>query len=141
MAFPTTSSKCAQLQSDLYLISNIQVTKKERPEQLQTVTITPSENTHFRVILSSEAMENDMEMESAKADDASSMCAIVKPEPRTPVTTVTPGSPIPSMGPLTPTGPLDVPPSDVTTSIPSNIQQSDSPSKKKGACQLSQPSA
>ncbi|XP_076004041.1 phosphatidate phosphatase LPIN2 isoform X2 [Genypterus blacodes] len=112
------------------------VIKKERQELLQTVTITPSENTHFRVILSSEAMENDMDMDSAEASGASSMCAIVKPEPRTPVAAVTPI--IPPMGPLTHTEPIDVVPSEVTTSTPCNSQPSDSPSKKKGVPKRSQ---
>ncbi|XP_044077042.1 phosphatidate phosphatase LPIN2 isoform X1 [Siniperca chuatsi] len=118
------------------------VTKKEKPELLKTVTITPSESTHFRVILSSEAMENEIEIE--KEDGASpSVCTIVKPEPRTPIT-LTPVSPlasvstISSVSPVTPTEPLDVLPSSVATSTPSNNQQSDSPSKKKGVPKRSQ---
>lgn len=107
------------------------------------MTITPSESTHFRVILSSEAMENESEIE--KDDCASSVCTIVKPQPRTPITTVTPVNPLTSVStatavsPVTPTEPLDVLPSNVVTSTPSNSQQSDSPSKKKGVfsgCQL-----
>uniref|UniRef100_A0A3Q2CNQ6 phosphatidate phosphatase n=1 Tax=Cyprinodon variegatus TaxID=28743 RepID=A0A3Q2CNQ6_CYPVA len=117
------------------------VTKKEKPEPLKTVTITPSENTHFRVILSSEAMED--ETEPGKEDGASSVCAIVKPEPRSPVTPVTnhslsSTSSVQSMGPLTPTEPPEVLPSSVTTSTPSNSQQTDSPSKKKGVPKRSQ---
>ncbi|KAI3374802.1 hypothetical protein L3Q82_021357 [Scortum barcoo] len=119
------------------------VTKKEKPELLKTVTITPSESTHFRVILSSEAMENETEME--KEDGASSsVCTIVKPEPRTPVPTVTHVNPlasvstITSVSPVSPTEPLDVLPSSVATSTPSNSQQSDSPSKKKGVPKRSQ---
>ncbi|KAM9332394.1 phosphatidate phosphatase LPIN2-like [Pholidichthys leucotaenia] len=45
----------------------------------KTLTITPSENTHFRVILSSEAMEE--ESRGQRTDN--SICNIVKPEPRT----------------------------------------------------------
>ncbi|GAA6230131.1 phosphatidate phosphatase LPIN2-like isoform X2 [Lates japonicus] len=118
------------------------VTKKEKPEPLKTVTITPSESTHFRVILSSEAMENDTELE--KKDGASSVCTIVKPEPRTPITTVTSVTPltsvstITSLTPVSPTEPLDVLPPNVATSTPSNNQQSDSPSKKKGVPKRSQ---
>lgn len=117
------------------------VTRKERPEPLKTVTITPSESTHFRVILSSEAMENETETE--KEDEALSVCTIVKPEPRTPVTTVTPDSlstisTVTSLSPLTPTEPPDVLPSNVTTSTPSNSQHTDSPSKKKGVPKRSQ---
>uniref|UniRef100_A0A8C9X6K2 phosphatidate phosphatase n=1 Tax=Sander lucioperca TaxID=283035 RepID=A0A8C9X6K2_SANLU len=110
---------------------------------LKTVTITPSENTHFRVILSSEAMENETEIERG-GGASSSLCTIVKPEPRTPITTVTPVIPlasvdtITSMSPVTPTEPLDVLPPSVATSTPYNSQQSDSPSKKKGVPKRSQ---
>lgn len=83
-------------------------------------------------------MENEIDIE--KEDGASSsVCTIVKPEPRTPITTVTPVNPlasvstVTSISPVTPTEPLDVLPSNVATSTPSNSQQSDSPSKKKGA--------
>ncbi|KAM9349370.1 phosphatidate phosphatase LPIN2 [Symphorus nematophorus] len=124
------------------------VTKKEKPELLKTVTITPSESTHFRVILSSEAMENETDNEkevtAASSSSSSSVCTIVKPEPRTPITTVTPVNPlasvstITSMSPITPTEPLEVLPSSVATSTPTNSQQSDSPSKKKGVPKRSQ---
>uniref|UniRef100_A0A3Q4B5B1 phosphatidate phosphatase n=1 Tax=Mola mola TaxID=94237 RepID=A0A3Q4B5B1_MOLML len=119
------------------------ITKKEKPELLKTVTITPSENTHFRVILSSEAMQNEADIE--KEDDApSSLCTIVKPEPRTPVTTVAPENPLESVStmtsisPITPTEPLDDLLSSMATSTPSTSQQSDSPSKKKGVPKRSQ---
>ncbi len=104
----------------------------------KTVTIMPSENTHFRVILSSEAMQTD-ERELASGTPG---CTIVKPEPRTPVT------------PKTPTeSELEMVPSGVLTSTPSNSlpaapaaasaahmgedlgdvgPKTDSPSKKKG---------
>lgn len=119
------------------LISNLQVTKKEKPELLKTVTITPSETTHFRVILSSEAMENETDIEKEDAAPSSSVCTIIKPKPRTPVTAVTMNplasvSTVTSLSPITPSEPLDVLPSSVATSTPSNSQQSDSPSKKKG---------
>ncbi|KAM8728323.1 phosphatidate phosphatase LPIN2 isoform 3-T5 [Acanthopagrus schlegelii] len=113
------------------------VPKKEKPELLKTVTITPSETTHFRVILSSEAMENETDIEKEDAAPTSSVCTIVKPKPRTPVTTVTPVNPlasvstVTSLSPITPSEPLDVLPSSVATSTPSNSQQSDSPSKRK----------
>ncbi|XP_060940757.1 phosphatidate phosphatase LPIN2 isoform X1 [Limanda limanda] len=114
------------------------IPKKERQEPLKRVTITPSESTHFRVILSSEAMEDDAEIE--KGDCASSVCTIFKPQPRTPVTTITEVntfesvSTATSLRPETPTEPLDV----LTTSMPSNSQPSDSPSKKKGVPKRSQ---
>ncbi|XP_030258492.1 phosphatidate phosphatase LPIN2 isoform X4 [Sparus aurata] len=112
------------------------VTKKEKPELLKTVTITPSETTHFRVILSSEAMENETDIEKEDAAPSSSVCTIIKPKPRTPVTAVTMNplasvSTVTSLSPITPSEPLDVLPSSVATSTPSNSQQSDSPSKKK----------
>ncbi|XP_039999065.1 phosphatidate phosphatase LPIN2 isoform X2 [Xiphias gladius] len=118
------------------------VIKKEKAEPIKKVTITPSESTHFRVILSSEAMENETEIK--KENGASSVCAIVKPEPRTPISTVTPANPLGSantvtfVSPVTPTEPLDVLPANVATSTPSNSQQSDSPSKKKGVPKRSQ---
>uniref|UniRef100_A0A667WR62 phosphatidate phosphatase n=1 Tax=Myripristis murdjan TaxID=586833 RepID=A0A667WR62_9TELE len=83
------------------------------------------ESTHFRVILSSEAMENETEAVVAK-QDGTQMCTIVKPEPRTPVTAVTPVNPLTSVStiasasPVTPSGPLDVLPSNMATSTPSN---------------------
>ncbi|CAJ1072752.1 phosphatidate phosphatase LPIN2 isoform X2 [Xyrichtys novacula] len=121
------------------------VPKKEKPELIKKVTITPSESTHFRVILSSEAMENETETEKEDTPpSSSSVCTIVKPEPRTPVTTVTsdsllsPVSTITPVSPVTPAEPLDVPQSIVATSTPSNSQQTDSPSKKKGVPKRSQ---
>uniref|UniRef100_A0A3P9AWX5 phosphatidate phosphatase n=1 Tax=Maylandia zebra TaxID=106582 RepID=A0A3P9AWX5_9CICH len=55
------------------------VNKKEKWEP-KTLTITPSENTHFRVILSSEAMEEESRGGRGTTDP---VCSIVKPEPRT----------------------------------------------------------
>uniref|UniRef100_A0A671KKN0 phosphatidate phosphatase n=1 Tax=Sinocyclocheilus anshuiensis TaxID=1608454 RepID=A0A671KKN0_9TELE len=100
------------------------VSKKERVELPKTVTITPSENTHFRVILSSEAMQTD-EREPASGTPG---CTIVKPKPCTPVT------------PKTPTeSELETVPSGVLTSTPSNsLPATDSPSKKKGVPKRSQ---
>ncbi|XP_076146567.1 phosphatidate phosphatase LPIN2-like isoform X1 [Alosa pseudoharengus] len=49
------------------------VSRRERSESLKTVTITPSETTHFRVILSSSAMATST---------ADPVRPIVKPEPR-----------------------------------------------------------
>ncbi|XP_063063610.1 phosphatidate phosphatase LPIN2-like [Engraulis encrasicolus] len=51
------------------------VSHRERSESLKTVTITPSETTHFRVILSSSAIA------TSSYDPG---CPIVKPEPRNP---------------------------------------------------------
>uniref|UniRef100_A0A8C2C7T1 phosphatidate phosphatase n=1 Tax=Cyprinus carpio TaxID=7962 RepID=A0A8C2C7T1_CYPCA len=103
------------------------VSKKEKVELPKTVTITPSENTHFRVILSSEAMQTD-EREPASGTPG---CTIVKPEPRTPVTLKTPTE-----------SELGTVSSGVLTSTPSNrlpaASATDSPSKKKGVPKRSQ---
>uniref|UniRef100_A0A671UTF9 phosphatidate phosphatase n=1 Tax=Sparus aurata TaxID=8175 RepID=A0A671UTF9_SPAAU len=55
------------------------VNKKDKSES-KTLTITPSENTHFRVILSTEAMEEESR-EGQRTTDP--VCSIIKPEPRT----------------------------------------------------------
>ncbi|TRY92336.1 hypothetical protein DNTS_013305 [Danionella cerebrum] len=119
------------------------VSKKEKIEMPKTVTIMPSENTHFRVILSSEAMETD-ERERASVTDG---CTIVKPEPRSPVPPQTPTESL-----------LETVPSEVLTSTPLNSlpavatspaalmcgdmgdvgPKTDSPSKKKGVPKRSQ---
>uniref|UniRef100_UPI00398E660F phosphatidate phosphatase LPIN2 n=1 Tax=Pristiophorus japonicus TaxID=55135 RepID=UPI00398E660F len=52
--------------------------KRERLEQPKTFTITPSENTHFRVILSSDAMNVDMDVNVGESTTAT----VLKPEPR-----------------------------------------------------------
>lgn len=104
----------------------------------KTVTIMPSENTHFRVILSSEAMETD-ERERALGTPG---CTIVKPEPRTPVT---PKTPTESELEMVPSGVLTSTPSSSLPAAPTAASAShiggdigdvgpktDSPSKKKG---------
>lgn len=53
-----------------------QITKKEKLEHPRTATITPSEKTHFRVILSSDEVEDDDDVKD-------SVCTVLKPEPRT----------------------------------------------------------
>lgn len=53
----------------------IQMNKKDKSEP-KTLTITPSEKTHFRVILNTETMEE----QCSKIDP---VCSIIKPEPRT----------------------------------------------------------
>lgn len=58
-------------------LSCIQVTKKDKPEA-KMLTITPSENTHFRVISSTEAVE-----EREGEGTTHLICGIIKPEPRT----------------------------------------------------------
>ncbi|XP_010142048.1 PREDICTED: phosphatidate phosphatase LPIN2 isoform X2 [Buceros rhinoceros silvestris] len=52
------------------------ISKKEKVEHPRTATITPSEKTHFRVILSSDEVEDDDDVKD-------SVCTVLKPEPRT----------------------------------------------------------
>lgn len=59
-------------------LSCLQVIKKDRTEP-RVLSITPSESTHFRVILSSEVMEEESK-DGDKTTD--STCSIVRPEPR-----------------------------------------------------------
>ncbi|CAL8320059.1 unnamed protein product [Arctogadus glacialis] len=113
--------------------------KKERYELPKTVTITPSESTHFRVILSSEAMQSELEPGPPKMIASGiggggdrPACAIIKPQPRTPTSaTVGPvgpvvrsSTPVDVQPPLTPTEPPEVLPPGVTTSTPINVSGS-----------------
>lgn len=60
----------------------MQVSRKDKGEP-RTLTITPSETTHFRVILSREAMEEGQEKESRQSEGSQGhVCSIIKPEPR-----------------------------------------------------------
>uniref|UniRef100_A0A6J0TPH5 phosphatidate phosphatase n=1 Tax=Pogona vitticeps TaxID=103695 RepID=A0A6J0TPH5_9SAUR len=52
------------------------ISKKEKSEHPRTATITPSEKTHFRVISSTDAVEDDVLVND-------SVCTVLKPEPRT----------------------------------------------------------
>ncbi|PKU46181.1 hypothetical protein llap_3491 [Limosa lapponica baueri] len=54
----------------------LMISKKEKLEHCRTATITPSEKTHFRVILSSDEVEDDDDVKD-------SVCTVLKPEPRT----------------------------------------------------------
>ncbi|XP_038249232.1 phosphatidate phosphatase LPIN2 isoform X3 [Dermochelys coriacea] len=51
------------------------ISKKDKLEHPRTATITPSEETHFRVILSSDEVEDFLVKDS--------VCTVLKPEPRT----------------------------------------------------------
>ncbi|KAJ8336475.1 hypothetical protein SKAU_G00376950 [Synaphobranchus kaupii] len=81
---------------------------KETPGSLDTVTLLPSDDTHFRVILSSDAMETGAEGVNAVLDPP---CAVVKPKAHIPLAPQTPTDPIvtppiPAMAPgLDQTGP------------------------------------
>lgn len=59
----------------MFCFPDIQVNKKDKSEP-KILSITPSEKTHFRVILSTDALEE----QCGKIDPA---CSIIKPEPRT----------------------------------------------------------
>uniref|UniRef100_A0A8C5A4U3 phosphatidate phosphatase n=1 Tax=Gadus morhua TaxID=8049 RepID=A0A8C5A4U3_GADMO len=60
------------------------VSKKERETERRELTITPSQSTHFRVILSSEAMEVESldPRESPSFCSPCSPCGLIKPRPR-----------------------------------------------------------
>ncbi|XP_069076066.1 phosphatidate phosphatase LPIN2 isoform X2 [Pleurodeles waltl] len=123
------------------------VCKKERLEHPKTATITPSENTHFRVILSSEAMaEENIAMEN-------SVCTVLKPEPRPRVTF----SPVDTTDSASETvepkleslGDSPISPTEVCHQLADILEQDasselkpaskmDSPSKKKGVRKRSQ---
>lgn len=123
------------------LPESTRVSKKEKMEWPKTVTITPSETTHFRVILSSEAMESE-ERESSVGPSG---CNIVKPVPRTPET---PKTPTESELEMMPSGvmtstPSDSPPADppaasIGGDMSDTASKTDSPSKKKGVPKRSQ---
>uniref|UniRef100_A0A8C2C2Q1 phosphatidate phosphatase n=1 Tax=Cyprinus carpio TaxID=7962 RepID=A0A8C2C2Q1_CYPCA len=136
-------------ESLLKMESHMQWTWGEFPESTRvelpkTVTITPSENTHFRVILSSEAMQTD-EREPASGTPG---CTIVKPEPRTPVTLKTPTESelgTVSSGVLTSTPSNRLPAASAAASAAHVVgdlgdvgPKTDSPSKKKGVPKRSQ---
>ncbi|XP_055057951.1 phosphatidate phosphatase LPIN2 isoform X2 [Misgurnus anguillicaudatus] len=123
------------------LPESTRVSKKEKTEWPKTVTITPSETTHFRVILSSEAMES----EERESSSGHSGCTILKPVPRTPET---PKTPTESELEMMPSGvmtstPSDSPPADppaasIGGDMSDAASKTDSPSKKKGVPKRSQ---
>lgn len=112
--------------------------KKERTEYLRIATITPSENTHFRVI-SSEALSGTTEDSSTE----DSVCTVLKPEPRPRSISVQLDPDQLTTAETTPTSPCE--PEDIlpreTADILSDMKPSfktDSPSKKKGVRKRSQ---
>ena len=66
------------------MLLSFQVSKKERETERRELTITPSQSTHFRVILSSEAMEVESldPRESPSFCSPCSPCGLIKPRPR-----------------------------------------------------------
>lgn len=104
--------------------------KKDKTELPKTVTITPSENTHFRVILSSEAMEPEAGVKDIL--EPAPMCTIVKPEPRTPATPITSLISSDCVTTSTPSEPHTAAPSPQGGAMMDVCPKTDSPSKKKG---------
>uniref|UniRef100_A0A8C8DSZ2 phosphatidate phosphatase n=1 Tax=Oryzias sinensis TaxID=183150 RepID=A0A8C8DSZ2_9TELE len=105
------------------------VNKKDKSEP-KTLTITPSENTHFRVILSSEAM---VEGPAAGQETTQPVCHLVKPEPRTikpdQCSCISDHPDAPTRGPNIPEAKSDLPSS--FSSEPRAGKVTDSPVKRK----------
>ncbi|XP_069476955.1 phosphatidate phosphatase LPIN2 isoform X1 [Ambystoma mexicanum] len=127
------------------------VCKKERMEHPKTATITPSENTHFRVILSTEAMAIEVDDQISMEN---SICTVLKPEPRSHANIPqmdTTDSSVPVSLELNLGKPIDSPisPTDVPNQLLDTLEvdalsdlkpvsKMDSPSKKKGVRKRSQ---
>ncbi|XP_029778819.1 phosphatidate phosphatase LPIN2 isoform X1 [Suricata suricatta] len=122
------------------------VTKRERSDHHpRTATITPSENTHFRVIPSEDNLISEVEKDISMEE---TVCTIVKPKPRTPckqLSSATSAAELlePSLGPPQISSMLDADhlpnPSLVeATSESKPAAKVDSPSKKKGVHKRSQ---
>ncbi|KAM9500204.1 phosphatidate phosphatase LPIN2 isoform 2-T3 [Clarias gariepinus] len=111
--------------------------KKDKTDLPKTVTITQSENTHFRVILSSEAMEPEAGVKDIL--EPAPICTVVKPEPRTPVTPITPLMSSDCVTTSTPTEPhTAAAPCTQGGAMVDVCPKTDSPSKKKGVPKRSQ---
>ncbi|KAM9308546.1 phosphatidate phosphatase LPIN2 [Gastrophryne carolinensis] len=112
--------------------------KKERTDHLRTAIITPSENTHFRVI-SSEALSGTSEDISTE----DSVCTFVKPEPRPHSVNIQIDPEQPDTAETTPISPCvteDMLSQEAVETV-SDMKPSsklDSPSKKKGVRKRSQ---
>ncbi|XP_007650174.1 phosphatidate phosphatase LPIN2 isoform X1 [Cricetulus griseus] len=121
------------------------VSKRERHEyHPRTATITPSENTHFRVIPSEDSLIREVEKDAAVED---TVCTIVKPKPRALCKQLSdaPSAQLPEL-------PLELPqissmldadhvPSSSSVEAPSEPKPAakvDSPTKKKGVHKRSQ---
>lgn len=104
--------------------------KKDKTDLPKTVTITPSENTHFRVILSSEAMEPEANVKDVL--EPAPICTIVKPEPRTPATPITPLMSSDCVATSTPSDTHTAALDPQGGAIMEACTKTDSPSKKKG---------
>ncbi|XP_072805267.1 phosphatidate phosphatase LPIN2 isoform X3 [Vicugna pacos] len=118
------------------------VSKRERADhQPRTATITPSENTHFRVIPSEDHLRSEVEKDASVGE---ALCTVVKPKPRAPGKQVSGAAS--SEEPLElPQGPAppeaDHPPAPAFTEAPSEskpVAKVDSPSRKRGVHKRSQ---
>ncbi|KAM5222234.1 phosphatidate phosphatase LPIN2 [Ctenodactylus gundi] len=118
------------------------VSKRERPDcHPRTATITPSENTHFRVIPSEDSLLRGVEKNSSTEE---TVCTVVKPKPRALCAQVSDATLLqPPLG--TPPVPseldADALPSLSSTDTSTEARaaaKADSPSKKKGVHKRSQ---
>ncbi|XP_024840261.2 phosphatidate phosphatase LPIN2 isoform X3 [Bos taurus] len=116
------------------------VSKRERSEHHpRTAMITPSENTHFRVIPSEDSLLSEVEKDASMGE---TVCTIVKPKPRAPGKQH--GGAALAAGPQEPPAGLDaphLPPSPPFVEAPSEARPAakvDSPSKKRGVHKRSQ---
>uniref|UniRef100_A0A2K6TMP7 phosphatidate phosphatase n=1 Tax=Saimiri boliviensis boliviensis TaxID=39432 RepID=A0A2K6TMP7_SAIBB len=122
------------------------VSKRERSDHHpRTATITPSENTHFRVIPSEDNLISEVEKDASMED---AVCTIVKPKPRALGTQMSDPTSVAEL--LEP--PLEIPqissmldadhlPNPASAEAPSECKPAakvDSPSKKKGVHKRSQ---
>lgn len=120
------------------------VTKRERYDyHPRTATITPSENTHFRVIPSEDSLIREVEKDATVEDTT---CTIVKPKPRAlckqrsdAASTELPESPLeaPQISSLVDADPVPSPSAEAP-SEPKPAAKVDSPTKKKGVHKRSQ---
>ncbi|XP_023418489.1 phosphatidate phosphatase LPIN2 isoform X2 [Cavia porcellus] len=116
------------------------VSKRERADHHpRTAMITPSENTHFRVIPSEDRLLQDEE-EDEEGAPADPVHALLKPTPRAPCThaqsPTAEGSPEPLQQPLR-EGDTE-PPAGAASAEPRPVAKVDSPSRKRGVHKRSQ---
>ncbi|VTJ71437.1 Hypothetical predicted protein [Marmota monax] len=122
------------------------VSKRERSDyHPRTATITPSENTHFRVIPSEDSLIREVEKDASIED---TVCTIVKPKPRalckqmSDATSATellePPLATPQIPSMLDADHLHSPSLVETASEPKPVAKVDSPSKKKGVHKRSQ---
>uniref|UniRef100_A0A8C9QCR6 phosphatidate phosphatase n=1 Tax=Spermophilus dauricus TaxID=99837 RepID=A0A8C9QCR6_SPEDA len=122
------------------------VSKRERSDyHPRTATITPSENTHFRVIPSEDSLIREVEKDASIED---TVCTIVKPKPRalckqmsdatSAAELLEPPLATPQISSMLDADHLHSPSLVETASEPKPVAKVDSPSKKKGVHKRSQ---